>query len=66
MTKQEENWMLMTVLQIPWSECSKITDKEDRDFLIEKANELKQAIIKQQQQQQAQSSIVSPSEVLRA
>lgn len=63
MTKQEENWMLMTVLQIPWSECSKITDEKDRSFLLQKANELKQAIIKQQQQ--AQSSIVSPSDILR-
>ena len=53
MTKQEENWELMTVLQIPWSECIKITDKEDRDFLLEKAVEIKAAIVRQQQQQQS-------------
>ena len=51
MTKQEENWELMTILQIPWSECIKITNKEDRDFLLEKAVEIKAAIVKQQQQQ---------------
>jgi hypothetical protein len=53
MTKQEENWELMTVLQIPWSETSKIIDKEDRDFLLNKAAEVKAAIMKQQQQQQS-------------
>jgi len=53
MTKQEENWELMTVLQIPWSESSKITDKSDRDFLLGKAVEIKAAIVKQQQQQQS-------------
>jgi len=63
MTKQEENWELMTILQIPWSEASKITNEEDRKFLLGKSNELKQAIIKQQQQ--AQSSIVSPQELMR-
>jgi len=53
MTKREENWELMTVLQIPWSECLKITDKEDRDFLLTKATEIKAAIVRQQQQQQS-------------
>ena len=37
MTKQEENWELMTVLQIPWSECLKITDNEDKEFLLKKS-----------------------------
>ena len=62
MTKQEENWELMTILQIPWSESSKITDKEDRTFLLKKAAEVKAAIIKQQQQNQ--SPIVAPSEIM--
>jgi hypothetical protein len=53
MTKREENWELMTVLQIPWSECVKITDEEDRGFLLAKAAEIKSAIVKQQQQQQS-------------
>ena len=58
MTKQEENWELMTVLQIPWSESCKITETEDRKFLLEKAAEVKNAILKQQQQQQ--SGLVTP------
>ena len=53
MTKQEENWELMTVLQIPWHHTALITDKEDREFLLKKASEVKAAIIKQQQQQQS-------------
>ena len=53
MTKQEENWELMTILQIPWSESCKITDAEDRAFLLKKTVEVKAAIIKQQQQQQS-------------
>ena len=68
MTKQEENWELMTILSIPWSESCKITDKKDREFLLEKADELKKAIIEQQKQQQEQilkerSSIISASDV---
>ena len=55
MTKQEENWELMTILSIPWSESCKITDKKDREFLLEKADELKKAIIEQQKQQQEQN-----------
>jgi len=53
MTRQEENWELMTILQIPWSESCKITDAEDRAFLLKKTVEVKAAIIKQQQQQQS-------------
>jgi len=53
MTRQEENWELMTVLQIPWSESAKITDNEDRTFLLRKAAEVKAAIMKQQQQERS-------------
>jgi hypothetical protein len=53
MTRQEENWELMTVLQIPWSESAKITDEEDREFLLNKAAEIKTMMMKQQQQQQS-------------
>ena len=68
MTIQEENWELMTTLQVPWSECNKITDKADREFLLMKAVEIKELIRKQQQQQleqqqkqqKQQSNIVSP------
>ena len=53
MTRQEENWELMTILQIPWSESTKITDEEDRKFLLNKAAEIKVMMVKQQQQQQS-------------
>ena len=53
MTTQEENWELMTVLQIPWSETIKITNGEDRRFLLNKAVEIKAMMIQQQQQQQS-------------
>ena len=70
MTKQEENWELMTVLQIPWHHASKIEEKKDRDFLLDKAKEVKSHIEQQQkammeaQQQQsmvgAAPNIVTP------
>ena len=63
MTVREENWELMTVLQIPWSECLKITDKEDRDFLLGKSAEIKAAIVRQQQQQQ--TGLLTPDDLLR-
>ncbi len=63
MTKQEENWELMTILQIPWSECCKITDEKDRLFLLEKAVELKKAIV--EQQKKAQSQILTTNDLLR-
>ena len=65
MTKQEENWELMTTLQMPWSECNKIEDEGDRKFLLEKAKQVKELIAKQQQQQQQQqqrqeTNIITP------
>ena len=36
LTRQEENWTLMTSLGIPWSESNKIDDPDDRKFLLEK------------------------------
>ena len=65
MTTQEENWELMTILQIPWSESTKITDPEDRRFLLEKAASLKSHIEAMQRQQEMEaargrSSLVTP------
>ncbi|MAF25996.1 hypothetical protein CL634_10565 [bacterium] len=73
LTRQEENWKLMTVLQIPWHHCERIEAEEDRCFLVEKANEvegyLKQQQLaqqemmdkqQQQQQQPPQSNIITP------
>ena len=57
LTKQEENWLLMTGLQIPWSECNKITDEEDRKFLLEKAEEVRALVLQQQEQQKARQQL---------
>ena len=45
---QEENWRLMTVLQVPWHHANKIDDPLDRAFLLEKADEV-EGYLKQQQ-----------------
>ena len=48
-TRQEENWRLMTILQIPWRDADAIENKEDRTFLLEKAVEV-EGFLQQQQQ----------------
>ena len=49
LSKQEQNWMLMTILQIPWHHANQIEDKDDRDFLIDKAEEALRHMQLQQQ-----------------
>ena len=57
LSKQEQNWMLMTILQIPWHHANQIEDKEDRDFLIDKAEEaLRHMQLQQQMKQQQEES----------
>jgi hypothetical protein len=67
MTRQEENWILMTVLQIPWYHAEKIGDKADREFLLNKAKEVQDFMAQQQQQQQqaaqGMSSIITPDQM---
>ena len=60
LSKQEENWLMMTMLQIPWAEANKIEDPEDRKFLVGKANEMRQELIRQRDQHEAQSSLIPP------
>ena len=66
MTKQEENWELMTILSIPWHEAAKITDATDRRFLLEKCTQVK-AILKDAEAQKQQvleerSNIITPTQ----
>ena len=69
MTKQEEKWELMTILQMPWGEANKIK-AGDRVFLLDKVVEIKKHIAAQRQQQaqqqqmqmQQQGQIITPSE----
>ena len=52
--RQEENWALMTVLQIPWHHADEINKDEDREFLLEKATVVEAYLQQQQKQQQQQ------------
>ena len=47
----EENWKIMTILQIPWHHILEIPD-EHRPFLVEKAKEVEGFLQQQQEQQQ--------------
>ena len=58
MTEQEENWLLMTTLHMPWNQVKEITDPEDRKFLLDKASEIQGFIEKQQQEQQRQQRVM--------
>lgn len=45
---QDENWEMLTVLGMPWSEIGKLTD-HDREYLLAKVEELKEAHKQRQQ-----------------
>jgi len=66
MSKQEQNWMLMTILQMPWHHANKIEDESDRLFLLKKAQEIQifmqqqEQMRMQQQQMQEQQDIIMP------
>tara|TARA_Y100001970_G_C13559058_1_gene520589 strand:- start:191 stop:409 length:219 start_codon:yes stop_codon:yes gene_type:complete len=65
MTKQEENWELMTILHIPWHEANKIDDESDRKFLLTKCEQVKEMMKRQQQiqeeqQRQMESQLATP------
>ena len=62
MSRQEENWEFMTILNIPWHEASKIEDEADREFLLDKANEVKTMMRKQREAQIAQSMAEAETE----
>jgi hypothetical protein len=78
MSKQEENWMMMTTLQIPWKDANAIEDPEDREFLLIKVKEVQKYMMEEQEQmqkrqnelmqnqgqpQKPQSSIITPQEM---
>tara|TARA_Y100000310_G_scaffold332644_2_gene408619 strand:- start:84 stop:299 length:216 start_codon:yes stop_codon:yes gene_type:complete len=48
MTKQEENWELMTVLGMPWKDANEL-DGDDRSFLVGRTVEVKAHALKQQE-----------------
>ena len=51
LSTQEENWLLMTLLQIPWHHCNKIDDPADRKFLLGRAEQIKKMAVAHQQQE---------------
>ena len=42
MTRQEENWEMMTLLRMPWEDANDISHDEDRAFLLEKCGQIKE------------------------
>ena len=60
LSRQEQNWMLMTILQIPWHHADKIEDAGDREFLLDKAEEALHHM--QQQQRMAQKEAIREHE----
>ena len=45
MSKQEENWLLVSMLGFSWEDAAKIEEKDDRDFLVEKSKRMKEWMI---------------------
>jgi len=66
--RQEGNWRIMSVLQIPWHHIDKLAE-EDRLFLLNKADEV-EGYLRQQheeqmkQQQDNQTQIIPPSPII--
>ena len=52
LTRQEQNWVLMTTLQIPWHHAEEIKLEEDRIFLLERSKEINEFLKAQQELQQ--------------
>ena len=75
LSRQEENWRLMTILQIPWHHANRIEDEDDRCLLLEKTKEVEKYLKSQQeaqemmqmqmqQQQQQQQMQQQPSQII--
>ena len=73
MTRQEENWELMTMLQMPWHEADKIEDESDRKFLLTKVEQIKDMIERQRKMQEEEAAkagagaglVTPPSSILQ-
>ena len=48
MTKQDENWELMTVLGVPWKEAAELS-ADDKSYLLSKATAVKEEQLKRQE-----------------
>jgi len=65
MSKQDENWELMSVLGFPWDKANELSD-EDRTYLLERCVEVKTMIDKQQEDRQAQEKAYTDQIVANA
>ena len=52
-SRQDENWELMTIIGVPWTECDKISD-EDRNYLLARATEIKVHLEAEQEKKRQQ------------
>ena len=57
MITQENKWHIMTTIGMPWSEIDKVSE-EDLKFLLKKADEIKQ---KMEQQRNQQPQLMPPN-----
>ncbi len=64
MTKQEKNWLIMTMLQIPWHEINKLPE-DDVSFLIKKALDNRKEWLEAQKRSdiQAASNLITPNQL---
>ncbi len=64
MTKQEKNWLIMTMLQIPWHEINKLPE-DDVSFLIKKAIDIRKELLEAQKRSdiQAASNLITPNQL---
>ena len=61
--RQEGNWKIMSVLQIPWHHIDKLSD-EDRLFLLNKATEVEGYLREQHETQMQQAETTQPSTII--
>jgi hypothetical protein len=57
LTRQEENWLMMTTLQMPWKDANAIDDPSDRAFILEKVKEVQSYLQKHEEVMQQQMAM---------
>ena len=65
MSKQDENWELMSVLGFPWDKANELSD-EDRTYLLGRCVEVKGMIDQQQDERKAQEKAYTDQIVANA
>ena len=65
MSKQDENWELMSVLGFPWDKANELSDS-DRTYLLERVVEVKSMIDAQNEERKAQEKAYTDQIVANA